>query len=514
MKHTLWIFLVTTIFAAVAAAGPACSLAASQGSISPNGEGGTELSAAKAEDPHLLVTSQDSAYELLAATLVLEAGLRDAKIEALAETADHLKTVESFRTALVKDIETAGKAGFSLVRSHTLEQFGRFGVRKMPEIIAHLKKTKKLKESFAVPDLTWAGDLIDAIHEDIQTTGEGSSWVFVKSHTLEEIGKIGLKGMPAAVNWLRESKRVSKNFNVPDLGWTAEFFKAVGQDIEESGAGGFVLWRSHTLEQSARILLDKTPVMVAALQKSGKLPTSFSLPFLSGAADIATASGKYLGSGHADLETTTMFWDGVNKTMWSIAGSLWGGEKGAEVSQAFGDAAAKLTRGLSQPVFNKAVLLGSGQAQKLFADWQTLQRKRVQLGLPVQSMKEMYGEDLLRKNGFSGHAIRAMAASFADEAIRGAKGAHSARTSATAEPAVANKNNNPVLKNHDDVFPQPQHHFIWFFLPPPSPPPGGVDITPEPLLAGKADGNATESALSARPSSESLSWEVPPTGQK
>lgn len=153
--------------------------------------------------------------------------------------------------------------------------------------------------------------------------------------------------------------------------------------------------------------------MVVALQKAGKLPASLSLPFLSGAVDIAGATGRYLGVSSADLETTTQFWDGVNKTMWSIAGALWGGEKGAEVSQAFGDAAAKLTRGVSQPIFDKAVLLGSGQAQKLFEDWQTLQRKRAQLGLPVQSMKEMYGEDLLRKNRFAEHAIKAIETPFA-----------------------------------------------------------------------------------------------------
>jgi hypothetical protein len=229
---------------------------------------------------------------------------------------------------------------------------------------------------------------------------------------LGAIGKIGLEGMPAAVKWLQVNKKLPESFQVPDLEWTADFFKAVEQDIEESGEDGFVLWRSHTLEQSARILLDKMPVMVKSLQKAGKLPPGYSLPFLSGARDIATASGKYLGSGRADIETTTMFWDGVNKTMWSIAGSLWCGEKGAEVSQAFGDAAAKLGRELAQPVFNKAVLLGSGQGRKLFADWQTLQRKRVQLGLPVQSMIEMYGEDLLRKNGFARHAIKAMETPF------------------------------------------------------------------------------------------------------
>lgn len=148
----------------------------------------------------------------------MEAGLKDTRVEELSEAAETFKAVEAFRSALAKDIEMAGEGGFSLVRSHTLEQLGRFGIQKMPEIVAHLKKTKKLKESFAVPDLAWAGDLTDALHEDIKTTGEGSSWVFVKSHTIEELGKIGLKGMPAAVEWLQKTKRLSPSFHRPRSG--------------------------------------------------------------------------------------------------------------------------------------------------------------------------------------------------------------------------------------------------------------------------------------------------------
>jgi hypothetical protein len=182
MNHAQWVLLIATIMAAATAAGTAAGQAVSQDGVVPSNGYGAALSATLDRTDPLFAAPLDSTHELLTATLVLESSLKDAKTEALGEAAETLKAVEGFRSALTADIEQAGEGGFSLVRSHTLEQIGRFGIEKMPEIVDHLRASGKLKKSFAVPDLAWAGDLVDAIHEDIKETGE-SPWVFVKSHT-------------------------------------------------------------------------------------------------------------------------------------------------------------------------------------------------------------------------------------------------------------------------------------------------------------------------------------------
>lgn len=110
-----------------------------------------------------------------------------------------------------------------------------------------------------------------------------------------------------------------------------DFTDALRKDIETYGDQGFSPERSHTFEQSAKLVLGKVPDLVAYLQKTGKLSESFKLPATFGAEDFAVGIGRHIGTGKADIETITYYADALNKACWGILGYMVGGPEGARV---------------------------------------------------------------------------------------------------------------------------------------------------------------------------------------
>ncbi len=176
-----------------------------------------------------------------------------------------------------------------------------------------------------------------------------------------------------------------------------------------SKKGGFAILRSHTLEQIGKFGLGKMPDVVDALQKSGKLHSSFKLPpGLSLAGELATTLGKHIGSGGADIDTITNYLDVMNKAAWTTVGYMVGGHEVAQVYQAIGDTAAKNLRKATLPLFEKGYLVWSGQGRKLVNDYRTTQQKRIHNGLSIQTISDVYGEKLLRKNGLGMKEIQGL----------------------------------------------------------------------------------------------------------
>lgn len=58
------------------------------------------------------------------------------------------------------------------------------------------------------------------------------------------------------------------------------------------------------------------------------------------------------------------------------------------------------------PVFNKGVLAWRGQGEELVKQWRTVQERRIYDGLPVQTIKAVYGDKLLRQNGLGKNDIQ------------------------------------------------------------------------------------------------------------
>ncbi|MCP4367391.1 MAG: hypothetical protein GY797_04635 [Deltaproteobacteria bacterium] len=389
------------------------------------------------------------------------------------------KALEGFSKALWKDIDMAGEGGFALAKSYSLEQIGKYGLKKMPDVVKHLKKTGKISESFKIPpDMSFTADIFSAIGKDIKSTGT-NKFVLIKSHTLEQIGRTGLEKLPDIVRYLKDTGKISKSVKIPPkLSWAGDLISAIGKDIESTGTSRFVLLKSQTLEEIGKIGIKKMPEVVTALKMKGKLPSSFKVPATFGAEDFAVAIGRNIGSGRADVDTITYYLDGANKAAWGAVGYRIGGAKSAQMFQSIADSVAKAAREVTQPLFNMAVRVSSGQGKKIVDDWQTLQQRRIHHGLNVQSIKDIYGEKLLIENGFSRKMIQEL------------------------DAEVHNLNKMSVNMKQDfgvqkiDTFSKTGEANV-----------GGVWISPELTYAGKGGADVKKKVIESHQSEEDLSWD-------
>ncbi len=176
---------------------------------------------------------------------------------------------------------------------------------------------------------------------------------------------------------------------------------AFEQDQAMASRGEFALVRSHTLEETARIGLDYLlPQMREILQKNGKAGLVF--PTF-GAVDGVTAVARQIGSGSVDLETLTHYLDAANSTAWGALGlvSSGGNTKIAEVYESFGSTVAKVARDTSKGWFERTWAQAHGQPLTLEAMWRTLQESNVYRNIKVQTIEQLFGQEILEQSGFS-----------------------------------------------------------------------------------------------------------------
>jgi len=208
--------------------------------------------------------------------------------------------------------------------------------------------------------------------------------------------------LESVIKYIDDTYKKNIASNINDL---YGFIAALGNDISESRNRKFVFLRSNTVEQIGKFGLGKMPDFVDFLKDRKYLPQSFNLPATFGTEDFVVAIGKHVGSGRADIDTLTDYLDGFNKACWAVVGYLQAGPEGAKLYQSVAGTGAKLLREATLPIFKKAILIKSNQGLELIEQWLTLQERRIHDGLSIQPITEVYGRALLRENGLSDNAI-------------------------------------------------------------------------------------------------------------
>ena len=239
---------------------------------------------------------------------------------------------------------------------------------------------------FVIAERVHAGNVAD-LNETVVVNRQAAELCLETASTLEE-----------ALNYIDETDEINL---MGDIKVLHDFSTALQKDIETSPAKGFTILRSYTLEEIGKFGLEKMPGVVDVLKKTGELPSSFNLPATFGVEEFATGVSKHIGSGKADIDTITNYLDGLNKGCWAVVGYMVGRPEAARVYQSIAGTGAKLLREATLPVFNKAVVAWRHHGEQLVNQWHILQERRIYDGLPVQTIIEVYGEELLRRNGIS-----------------------------------------------------------------------------------------------------------------
>lgn len=328
---------------------------------------------------------------------------------------------------------------------------------------------------FMISGVVVAGDLSDP-NSALQAYHEKVSLCLETAATLETV-----------LNYLDESTETS---DLKNLKSAHDFTVALRNDLAMSQKTGFTVLRSHTLEQIGNFGMERLPDIVEVLKKNGKLPKAFKLPPSFGAAELTTAIAKHAGSGtldirKQDIETITSYLDGLNNTFWGIAGYMvTGTPAGAELYQSIAGTGTKLLRAATMPLFDKAVLVSTGQGRELAGQWLALQEKRIQSGLSAEGISEIYDRELLGSNGLSDKDIRDL-----DD--------------------VAGKLNRELIRMKKDM----SIRKIEMLKESGQVSLGGVSIDVRPFEAGTGGKEAGNEVLQSRPSSDSLYWPVNSSGK-
>ena len=265
------------------------------------------------------------------------------------------------------------------------------------------------------------------------------------------------------------------------------FSVALEKDIEMMAGDKFAVLRSHTLEQFGKFGLSKMPDIVELAKAKKMLPSSFELAPSFGEEEFVAGAARHIGSGTADIETITNYLDGLNQACWAVVGYMTTGTtEGAKLYQSVAGTGAKLLRAATQPLFDKGVTAWRGQGKILVEEWRILQERRVYDGLTVVPITDVYGKDLLMKNGLSKKHIEELD-STADDLNR---------------KLVAMKRN---LRVDKVVMTNPTKQEDL----------GGIDISPLPKRVGTEGEKTREEVLETRPPEETLFWSfTEPTGEK
>lgn len=193
---------------------------------------------------------------------------------------------------------------------------------------------------------------------------------------------------------------------------TAKFYNlatAIEKDLEMGQEGQFVLLRLHTFEQLAHFgFEDILPIFYKQVLKtyriSGATHRFFgdSAPSL-GTVEFLTAAARQVGAGRADVDTITLYIDGLNNLAWGALGLAvcQGSLNCASAYQSIGDTLAKVLRDASEPWFRNAWLRWTKQGRELEDAWRTLQQRNLNDGRAVVSIETVYGRELLKQNGIT-----------------------------------------------------------------------------------------------------------------
>lgn len=176
---------------------------------------------------------------------------------------------------------------------------------------------------------------------------------------------------------------------------------------------------SHTLEEVGRFGLKTLPDLVESLKQAGRLPQTFSVPpALFGIDKLVAGGASVIGSRRVGVEEITQLLDGVGIMASAVAGGLVGTLVGAPggpaASAVLADRFAKsfaagarlllpITRALTAPTIQALV---KPDQRQFIENWAALTESAVARGLTVPTLSGLYGEKLLKEAGFAPGDIR------------------------------------------------------------------------------------------------------------
>lgn len=244
--------------------------------------------------------------------------------------------------------------------------------------------------------LATVNGLSEAINQDLDDQSHGS-YVFLRSKTLEALGRFGLETMVA----------LKLDEKLPPSSLTKGLLTRVG---------GFQELVTGLAKQAGSVEADLDVVThyvdgIKALAKvelegRGKLTGRFAL--LDGFQELATAGYRHSRQKRLDVDLVTQYLDAANNLAWTGLGlAACGGHHGCTAAiQTFGTAVAKAARGGTLGLFQRGVLLLRRQDQTVIDQWRVLQQRNIASGMPVQKISDVYGTELLKQNGLTGAQIR------------------------------------------------------------------------------------------------------------
>lgn len=250
-------------------------------------------------------------------------------------------------------------------------------------------------------------DLALAIEQDLKDRTE-EQWAFLRLQTLEATGKFGLDLIGSLK--LETHPMLSK--------WTVDQVARVGayQDIV-TGVAKHIGRGKADLDVVEHYMNGVKELAKGSLEAKGKLTPKFH--FLDGLQGLAMAGAHHVQNRRLDIETVTKYLDAVTNLAWTGLGVVaCGGSVGCTTAiQKIGTTSAKVGRESTQGVFNKVILFFRRQKDEVIEQWLSTQKRNIQLGLPIQKISQVYGFELLQKNGLN-HKRIAELDKAADQALR------------------------------------------------------------------------------------------------
>jgi len=156
---------------------------------------------------------------------------------------------------------------------------------------------------------------------------------------------------------------------------------------------------SHTLEQIGKFGLKTLPTMVEGLKREGRLPAKFKIPPTTFGIDEFVAGGaSHFGRGRMGIEEVTHYLDGFSKMTAAVLGYLVAGPQGAKIGESAAGLAQVTFRGLTMPIFQEVA--NQPVRQDMIRNWQVLQEARILHGQPVQRFTQLYPATDLKRIGF------------------------------------------------------------------------------------------------------------------
>jgi len=192
---------------------------------------------------------------------------------------------------------------------------------------------------------------------------------------------------------------------------------AIERDIQMAKKGNFVWLASHTVEEIAGTTLSLVPGWYEKVSQripSTNIQFAKGLTLIAAMQEFVKGGAKQIGKGRMDVEVITHYVDGINSLAWTGLGfAACAGEMTcASAYQALGTTSAKILRDVSQGFFDKMVLASSRQGEVVIEQYLTVQKRRLQEGLPLQRITDVYPVDELKANGISDKQIKELESMF------------------------------------------------------------------------------------------------------